>query len=463
MGPVVGYLDAFTAVCGETMTAHLASAVGDARVRLRALRVGWYHSAGSRLVWQSRVLMARPRAKARATGPDRLIRETWPTAARFEVGAAWPPGFYLIEIEPQRIGLRPSWIPLIVRTSGRRSPYLFAASDLTWMAYNGFGGRSLYKGPGATHTEQVKTRSYVSSPDRPLEGGGLEQVFSMDVPVVRFLSRHGLAADVTTDSSLDAQPSQLRGQPTVLIGGHAEYWTKRMYDSSVVARNAGTNFAFLGANEVYWQGRIERDSFGRMTGLTVYKDRGLDHHASAYPETTTVQWREPPLLRDPASLVGEGMSVVGVQATYVVAGTPRWLFAGTRLRTGDALPLAVGNEADAQEPPNGHSPANLQVVLHAVEVGRDKRHPWPITAGYYSAPSGAGVFAAGTTYWSCDLDSTCPRWETPQRTSAALQQITLNLIRAFAHVRAGRLHPSTSTPYQPASVLAATLPLGVAK
>ncbi len=458
--PVVGYLDSTTAVCGQVMTAHLSSDRVDAQVRLRALRVGYYHGSGSRLVWESPVVLVHDERKAQATGPDRVIREDWPAALQFTVGSDWPPGLYAVEVAPLDQTLSPSFIPLVVRTSGARSPYLLVTSDLTWMAYNGYGGRSLYLGPGVDQAERDAARSYVASPDRPLIGSGLEQFFSMDVPVARFLSRHGLAADVTTDSSLDAQPSQLRAQATVLFGGHAEYWTKRMFDAAVVARNAGTNIAFLGANEIYWQGRIERDALGRVTGLTVYKDRSLDRYAAAYPATTTVPWSQPPLNRDPASLSGEAKSVLGVSATYVVATAPAWLFAGTGLAPGKALPMAVGDEGDAQEPPRGSSPPNLQVVLHAVAIEAGRRQPSEITAGYYSAPSGAGVFDAGTTYWACGLDSSCPAWQAPAGTSAALQRLTLNLLQAFAVPRAGRRHPSTATAYQSPSRLAERLPMG---
>ena len=174
---------------------------------------------------------------------------------------------------------------------------------------------------------------------------------------------------------LDATPAQLVGQTTVLIGGHSEYWTRRMYDAAVQARDAGTNFGFLGANEIYWQGRIERDAKGRETALTVYRDSSLDRLAKANPAATTIQWRHAPLSRDPAALVGVGMSVVGVRGAYVVNTTPDWLFAGTKLRKGSVLAMAYGNEVDAQEPPTGHSPANLQVVLHGVAVATGRTKP----------------------------------------------------------------------------------------
>ena len=261
LGEVVGYLSSSTAVCGQRVSVHLSSTVGSTRVRLSALRIGDYQGRGSRLVWQSRVITARRQHEAEPTGPDRVITERWPVATTLAVSAGWPPGMYLIEVMPLAGG-RPSFIPLVVRTSGAHSPYLVVASDLTWLAYNKYGGRSLYFGPGSNHTKSVANRSYVASTDRPVDGSGQVTVFRMNLPLVRFLSRHGISYDVTTDSSLDATPGQLVGQSPVVIGGHSEYWTKRMYDAAVQARDAGTNFAFLGANEIYWQGRIERDATG---------------------------------------------------------------------------------------------------------------------------------------------------------------------------------------------------------
>lgn len=459
IGTVGGYLDASTAVCGQTMSVHLSSYRGATAVRLRALRVGEYAGRGSRLVWQSRPLTARRQPEATPTGRDRVIAERWPVATTFTVDAGWPPGVYLVEVVPLGQG-RPSFIPLVVRTSGARSPYLVVVSDLTWLAYNNYGGRSLYFGPGGTHAQQVANRSYQASVDRPLDVTGLERVFSMDLPLIRFLSRSGVPYDVTADTSLDATPVQLAGQSTVLIGGHSEYWTRRMYDAAVQARDAGTNFGFLGANEIFWQGRIGRDPGGRATALTVYRDVKLDPLARANPALATVQWRHEPLHRDPAALVGVGMSVVGARGPYVVNTTPAWLFAGTGLARGSVLPLAIGNEADAQQPPTGHFPANLQVVLHGVARAPGRTRPSLITAAYYSAPSGAGVFSAGTTYWACNLDSTCPLGPTPRATSVAVQRITRNLVTAFGVPRAGRLHPSVGTPYLSPVKLSRTLPVG---
>ncbi|HEX8972674.1 N,N-dimethylformamidase beta subunit family domain-containing protein, partial [Oryzihumus sp.] len=446
-GPVVGYLDATSAVCGQRLGVHLSGRAPVGQVRLRALRIGDYGGHGSRLVWESGPVTVHHEPDAAPTGPDKVVAEHWPVTTRLDVTAQWPPGLYLVEVVPVAQPGSPSYLPLVVQTSGARSPYLMVAGDLTWLAYDEYGGSSLYAGPGQTHQQKSANRSYVASADRPLTGDGLTQVLAMDVPLVRFLSRHHLATDLTTVTSLDATPDQVRGRSAVLLGGHTEYWTLRAYDALVAARDGGTNLASLGANEIYWQARVERDPTGRATGMTVYRLATLDGLAARTPQTTTVQWRSRLLHRDPAALVGLGMSAVGVHGSYTVRTAPEWLFGGTSLRPGSVLTGVVGYEVDAVEPPGGSTPANTQVLLQTVVPVQGRSRPSLATAGYHSAASGAGVFAAGTTYWSCDLDATCPNGPVPAATVAALDRITLNLLTAFATPRAGARHPSVATAY----------------
>jgi hypothetical protein len=121
LGDVVGYLDSSSAVCGQRLSVHLSSTVGPTQVHLRALRIGDYHGQGSRLIWTSGAITARQQREAEPTGPDRVITERWPVATTIAVDASWPPGMYLIEIAPPAGG-QPSFIPLVVRTSGGRAP-----------------------------------------------------------------------------------------------------------------------------------------------------------------------------------------------------------------------------------------------------------------------------------------------------------------------------------------------------
>ncbi|MGN6637146.1 MAG: N,N-dimethylformamidase beta subunit family domain-containing protein, partial [Oryzihumus sp.] len=142
-GPVVGYLDTATAVCGQRVAVHLSATRGQMDVRLRALRVGDYGGRGARLVWQSGALTAQARPEAVPTGPDRVIAERWPVTTTLAVDPTWPPGLYLVEVRPVDPTVRPSLMPLVVQASGAHAAYLMVAGDLTWDAYNEYGGTSL--------------------------------------------------------------------------------------------------------------------------------------------------------------------------------------------------------------------------------------------------------------------------------------------------------------------------------
>ena len=59
------------------------------------------------------------------------------------------------------------------------------------------------------------------------------------------------------------------------------------------------------------------------------------------------------------------------------------------------------------------------------------------TSVYWAAPSGAGVFTAGTMDWPCAARSLCTLPQ-PARTAALLSRVTRNILTAFAVPRVGR-------------------------
>ena len=448
IGPVVGYLDRSSTVCGHPVGLHLAASGRrpPVRVQVQALRVGAYPGGPTRVVWKSPDVTVRRQPNAQASAGRTTVVATWSVALAITPTSAWPPGLYLLRIFPVDAPARASYVPLRIRTNGARAPRLVISSDLTELAYDDYGGISLY-GRSGTTSEVAGERAYTASADRPLHGSGLQQVFSMEVPLARLLDEYRLDADWTTDSSYDADPAQAAGYPSIVLPGHSEYWTKRMYDALAAQVGAGTNLAVLGANEIYWQTRLHRDAAGRLTGMTVFRDRSIDPVVDR--SLTTTQWRMWPLQRDPAALTGEGMAAVGIRGDYRVVSAPGWLFRGTSLHPGDRLVDAVGNEADAVEPAGGHSPANAQVVLSGQVVPPATRRTTLVTAAYYSAPSGAGVFAAGTTFWLCGAAGRCPTYAPPPRTRAVLAALTVNVLRAFARPAFGAIEPSRTVPALP--------------
>src|SRR5262249_60350756 len=123
---------------------------------------------------------------------------------------------------------------------------------------NGWGGMSLYE-----FDYSGRRRADHVSFDGPyawdLMGGKSPLVW--EVQTVHFLERMGYDVSYQTDVDTHRDPNSLLQHRLVVVNGHDEYWTKEMFDAFEGARNRGTNLAFMGANDAYWQGRS--DNAGR--------------------------------------------------------------------------------------------------------------------------------------------------------------------------------------------------------
>lgn len=113
-------------------------------------------------------------------------------------------------------------------------------------------------------------------------------------------------------------------------------------------------------------------------------------------------------------------------------------FAGTGVRAGTVVPDLVGGETDRVYPDDA-TPRPLQVLSHTEY--RCRGVPTSSQAVYYTVPSGAGVFAAGTLRWGCALARVC---DVPvgRVTSRFVRLVTRNLLRAYATGPVGSAHPA---------------------
>jgi hypothetical protein len=161
----------------------------------------------------------------------------------------------------------------------------------------------------------------------------------------------------------------------------------------------------LSANELYQQVRFEDSGLGATRRITCYKDAALDPASRSNPSLASVPWRAEPLNQPEAGVVGQMYAhVVARPADWRVANARHWLYQGTGLRDGDAIPNLVGQEYDTYFPEL--APAGTIVLARSPVTADcvDPRTPSVHTATMYVAPSGATVFAAGTFQWSWALD-----------------------------------------------------------
>lgn len=449
--PVRMYVDDPSLACGNLLSLRLGAG-GGKNVQVRVLRIGWYGGAGAREVWKSPAINVAPAFEPRVELRAHYVPAcNWLTHVTTTVAPSWTPGLYLAEA--MQGGKPVSAAAFVVRNDATPSPLVAVESNLTWAAYDGAGGASLYQGPStphSTHKMRFATRAYVVSMLRPTIGTGLVHVLAADVPLTQVAEQYGFAMDHVMDTDLAVRPSVLLGHAGIVLPGHSEYWTKRAYDAVRVERGRGVNLLVLGGNAMYWQARLLSDSSGRPLVLSVYRAASIDPETEIDPALTTVQWASDELRQPESALLGEAFAGAGAMGGMVVHNPPAWLVSRTSVRSGLVLPYAVMNEADGAKSADTSAPANVQVVLEGVLRGKPNV---VVSSSYYSDPSGAAVFDAGVTRWPCIATNTCPERVVPEVTSLAVRELTIRLLWAFSHPRWGASHPS----YRDVPVSAAAL------
>jgi hypothetical protein len=307
-----------------------------------------------------------------------------------------------------------SYVPFVVRASAvaRRAPVLFVSAATTWQAYNMWGGASLYDATTADSPGISKGKRAVQvSFDRPYaEDGGAGFLRRWELQFVRWQEREGRDVDYIADVDLELHPELLGGRRLIVFAGHHEYWSRPMRTSLEGAIAAGTNVAFLSANEIYWQVRLEPSLLGPARRITCYKSAQLDPFAVAQPSLTTCRWREAPVSEPEAAIIGQMYGhVVRRPGDWVVVHADHWLYDGTGLRDGDRLTNLVGQEYDTFFRDFAHPGAVLLAESPIDSVVKDTGPGDPRgrpvhTATMYTAESGATIFSAGTFQWSWAID-----------------------------------------------------------
>ncbi len=420
-GAIEGYTSQLSALRGEAISFHVSTQPAQG-YRILVYRLGWYAGVGARLVACLPACSGAQElgAPQPTPAPDPSTGEViarWPVTDTLTIDPAWTSGYYLAQLVlttgPELGRCYPVFF-VVREAPGRAAEYLVQVPVNTWEAYNGWGGKSLYR----FNSTQGVPANRVSF-DRPFAWGGFGQPapFTWEIQLVRFLEREGYDVGYQTDVDTDAAPQSLVLHRAVIAAGHGEYWTKGMRDAFDAARDVGTNLAFMGANTGYWQVRYEDG------GRTIVGYKSL---ADPYPDPAlrTALFRD--LGRPECELLGvehlSGMGHADYSVNPAAAGDP-W-FAGTGLTGGSVLPYLVGSEFDAIPtfmPAPCAKPGLVDLLQYRGPLGN-------ADAVGYTAPSGARVFASGSAQFSWGLDGfgTSGRGAPPP--DARLQQLVRNLL-----------------------------------
>jgi hypothetical protein len=324
--------------------------------------------------------------------------------------------------------------PWIVAPARPQSPVAVLASNITWNAYNSFGGRSNYihaDGLPPTPTINARTelkrysdsgfftwgaRSYPRlSFDRPepfnsidfaeritdpIEGRQACHLAPAEWRLLGWLERQGFAYDYYAETQLDAGLLDLAQYRVLILSVHPEYWTRRMYDRVkhwVV--HEGGQLLYLGGNGLNCEVDLDSDASmicrnEQLKGLSVDGLGGKESRLHIRHESE-------------ANLLGIVFTPAGAMtgAPYTAIDGSHWIFAGTGLKTGDQFGElclhqrcpggASGHETDKRSP---SSPPNAKLLARGLN---------PDDGGAemiaYDTPSGGFVFSVGSINYVSSL------------------------------------------------------------
>lgn len=395
-------------------------------ISIQAFRMGYYNRQGARLVWESGPLPGSVQSPPRIDRATNRRDAAWEPTVTVTADDGWVPGSYLFKVVSDDGG--ESQIPLVVRADEVASTVHIQHDVTTWQAYNLWGGASLYEGEGG--------RSTVVSFDRPYDLSGSGNFLGGVFEIAALVESMGL--DVTYSTNLDhhARPELARRHRIWISPAHDEYWSLEMRNGIEAARDAGTNLMFMGANAMFRRIRLEDSPLGPNRHEVNYRVAAADPLNGKDPDRVTTSWREAPNARPESSIIGNFYDSNPVDADMVIVNPDHWMFAGTDVRMNQSWTRVVGNEFDrvTLEFP---TPENIEVLAHSPLVCKGRASFADMT--YYTAPSGAGVFATGTIWLEKRL---FPGSSGPD--DEQIQAMVANILSHFAVGPAGLTRPSAS-------------------
>ncbi len=327
--------------------------------------------------------------------------------------------------------------PWVVAPDKPRSKVAILASDLTWNAYNSFGGRSNYINaahlpPTPIINSRLELKRYTESEhrtydtntyqplslDRPEPYNHIEEGEQLTDPIagrqgchlaaaewrlLGWMERKGFDYDFYSESQFHFNHGLLDEHQVLIISTHPEYWSANMYHqlkSWVFER--GGRLMYLGGNGLNCE--VEFLDEHRI----VYQNTEWSHTEPQFAEDgREYESRFDKRQESEANLLGVVFTYPGIMtgAPYQVKDADHWCFAGTGLKNGDTFGEkslhqrvpggASGHETDQVSP---HSPPDARVLAKGLN---------PDDGGgeivVHEPEGGGAVFCVGSICWPSSI------------------------------------------------------------
>ena len=437
------WLNATSVGCGDSVDVHAALVNGnsvntDEKRTIHAWRIGWYNGAGARDVWSSAPISLKKLGFVKANNNLRMIETRWPTTLKFQVGSDWTPGFYLIVTEDVG-GHMEGMAPLVVRAPIGSSSVLLMHSFLTWNLYNSYGNRSAYFGNGEDSKAKHDDRSRVVSLDRPIIGSGGYSIKRDAVSMVQFLEKSGINFDQVSDLDIDQKPSMLDSYNELVLSGHPEYMTRRIFQSVIASRNHGTNLAIFGGNTALWQTRLTESPIGPNRRIIMYRSSTEDPVSDLHQ--VTIEFANKRLNIPQTLFTGTLPSGTHAYGNYKAVKIPSWL----KLPSYSSIDgISPDSEIEAVVPRSAASPPNVHIIFSGNMTYADPSvipstltlHP-EADIIWFTNDNGQATFNVGLTTWACDLIDTCAYSTVDDKSRSVMDQVTTNVIKLWETRKVG--------------------------
>jgi hypothetical protein len=340
--------------------------------------------------------------------------------------------------------------PWIVAPRAPRASVAVLASNITWNAYNSFGGRSNYIHPDrlpATPTvnSRLELKRYTDpqhlnydtdtylplSFDRPepiccipehesitgpIEGRAACHVAPTEWRLLGWLERQRFHYDYWAETQLHSGQLPLEDYRVLIISTHPEYWSGAMYDRvKNWVFHRGGRLMYLGGNGI----NCEVEFLDSQTCIYHNEDNRRLRQPDSRFESRFHLRRE-----SEANRLGVVFDERGIMtaAPYQVTAADHWIFAGTGLSSGSIF----GERCQHMRVPGGASGHETDKISASSPAGTKRlaRGLNPNGGGaeltLFETKQGGAVFSAGSICWPSSL-----------LVDEHVSQITANVLQRF--------------------------------
>ncbi|MFN0052296.1 MAG: N,N-dimethylformamidase beta subunit family domain-containing protein [Planctomycetales bacterium] len=339
--------------------------------------------------------------------------------------------------------------PWVVAPAKPRHKLAVLASDITWNAYNPFGGRSNYINadrlpsvPCVNARQELKRYTdaeYINygvdcydplsfeRPElinlvpegeeitNPIEGRTACHIAPAEWRLLGWMEREGFEYDFYSETQFHFGQVPLDEYRVLVISTHPEYWSREMYFAlKAWVHERGGRLLYLGGNGLNCEVRF-------LDSSTMVVENGNERERI---RQGVAESRFHTRVESEANLLGVVFTYDGIMtsAPYRVVDGSHWVFAGTGLQNGDQFGEASlhrrcpggasGHETDKLSP---HSPKNVHLLAEGLNPDKGGAH-----MVIYDVPSGGQVFSVGSITWPSSI-----------LVDEAVSRITANVLRRF--------------------------------